>query len=61
MMKLVSIEDVYRATSRELLKEIHQEFFEKSLVDYKGHMLFIGGGVPKFELLGTPARELPKR
>ena len=23
-------------------------------------MLFIGGGVPKFELLDTPAREFPK-
>ena len=57
----MSIEDVYRATSRKLLKEICREYFEESLVDYKDNMLFIGGGVPKFELLGTPARELLKK
>ena len=56
----MSIEGVYRTTSRNLLKEIRREFFYKSLVDYKGLMLFIGGGVPKFELLGTPAREFSK-
>ena len=54
------IEGVYRATSRNLLKEIRLENFEKSLVDYKGLMLFIVGRVPKIELLGTPAREFPK-
>ena len=51
---MVSIEDIYRATSRNLLKEIRRENFEKSLVGYKRLMLFIGGRVPKFELLGTP-------
>ena len=58
---LGSIEDVYRATSRKLLKEIRRKKFEKSLEDYQGHMLFTGGGVPKFERLGTPAREFSKR
>ena len=38
----------------------HIETGIKSLVDYKGLLLFIGGGVPKFELLGTPAREFAK-
>ena len=57
---LVSIEGVYRASSRNLFKDIRRENYEKSLVDYKGLMLFIGGGVPKFELLGTPARESSK-
>ena len=38
----MSIEGVYRATSRNLLKEIRRENFEKSLVDYKRLMLFIG-------------------
>ena len=33
---------------------------EKCLVDYNGLMLFIGGGVPKFELLRTPATEFSK-
>ena len=56
----MSTEEVYSATSRNLLKEIRQEIFEKSLVDYKEFMLFIGGGVPKFELLGTTAREFSK-
>ena len=56
----MSIEGVYRATRRNLLKEIRRENFEKSLVDYKGLMLFIGGRVPKFELLGTPVREYSK-
>ena len=56
----MSTEGVYRETSRDLLKEIRREIFEKSLVDYKGLMLFIGGRVPKFELLDTPAREFPK-
>ena len=56
----MSTEEVYSATSRNLLKEIRREIFEKSLVDYKGLMLFIGGGVHKFELLGTPARESSK-
>ena len=56
----MSTEGIYRATSRTLLKQIRREIFEKSLVDYKGHMLFIGSGVPKFELLGTPAREFSK-
>ena len=56
----MSTEGVYRATSRSLLKEIRREIFEESLVDYKGLMLFIGGVVPKFELLGTPAREFSK-
>ena len=40
------------------MKEIRRENFEESLVDYKG--LIIGGRVPKFELLGTPAREFSK-
>ena len=57
---LLSIEGVYRATSKNLFKEIRRENLEKSIVDYKGLMLFIGGGVPKFELLGTPAREFTK-
>ena len=56
----MSAEGVYRATSRNLLKEIRRENFEKSLVDYEGLMLFIGGGEPKFELLDTPAREFAK-
>ena len=58
----MSIEGVYRATSRNLLikKEIRAENFEKSLVNYKGLMLLIGGRVPKFELLGTPAKEFSK-
>ena len=56
----MSIEGVYRATSRNLLKEIRRVKFEKSLVDYKGLMLFIGGRVPKFELLGTLAREFQR-
>ena len=56
----MSIEGVYRATSRNLLKEFRLVNFEKSLVDYNGLMLSIGGGIPKFELLGTPAREIPK-
>ena len=56
----MSKEGVYRATSKNLLKEIRREYFEKSLVDYKGLMLFIGGGVPKFKLLSTPAREFSK-
>ena len=34
--------------------------FEKILVDYKGLMLFTGGGVPMFELLVTPARAISK-
>ena len=34
--------------------------FEKSLVDYKGLMLFTGVVVPKFELLCTLAREISK-
>ena len=53
----MSTEEVYSATSRNLFKEIRREIFEKSLVDYKGLMLFIGVGVPKFELLDNPARE----
>ena len=57
---MVRIEGVSRATSRNLLKEIRREYFEKSLVDYKGLMLFIGGRVPKFELLCTLAREISK-
>ena len=57
----MSIDDVYRATSKKRLKEIRRENFEKSLVDYKGHMFFIGGWVPKFELLGIQAREFLKR
>ena len=56
----MSTEDVYRETSRNLFKRNSSENFEKSLVDYKGLMLFIGGGVPKFELLDTPAGEFPK-
>ena len=50
----------YREISRNLFKEICREIFEKCLVDYKGLMLFIGGGVPKSELLDTPAREFSK-
>ena len=38
----MSTEGVYRATSRNLLKEIRRENFEKCLVDYKRLMLFIG-------------------
>ena len=38
----MSIEGVYRATSRNLFKEIRRENFEKCLVDYKRLMLFIG-------------------
>ena len=56
----MSTEEVYSATSRNRFKEIRWEIFEKSLVDYKGLMLFIGVGVPKFELLDNPARELLK-
>ena len=56
----MSTEEVYSATSRNLSKEIRREIFEKSLVDYKGLMLFIGVGVPKFELLDNPAREFLK-
>ena len=56
----MSTEGVYRETNRNFIKEIRREIFEKSLVDYIGLMLFIGGGVPKFELLGTPAREFSK-
>ena len=56
----MSTKVVYREISRNLFKEIRREIFEKSLVDYKGLMLFIGGGVPKSELLGTPAREFSK-
>ena len=56
----MSTEEVYSATSRNLFKEIRREIFEKSLVDYKGLMLFIGVGVPKFELLDNPAREILK-
>ena len=54
----MSIEGVHRPTSRNLLKEIRRENCEESLVDLKGLMLFIGGGVPKFGHLGTPAREI---
>ena len=56
----MSIKVLYIPTSRNVLKEIRREKFEKSLVDYKGLMLFIGGGVHKFGLLGTPAREFRK-
>ena len=56
----MNIEGVYRPTSRNRLKEIRGENFEKSLVDYEGLMLFIGGGVPKFGILGTPVREFWK-
>ena len=56
----MSIEGVYRATSRNLLKEIRRENFEKSLVDFKELMLFIGGRVPMFELLVSQAREFSK-
>ena len=56
----MNTEGVYRATNRNLLKEIRREMFEKSLVDYKGLMLFTGVVVPKFELLCTPAREISK-
>ena len=59
-LNLVSTEEVYSATSRNLFKEIRREIFVKSLVDYKGLMLFIGVGVPKFELLDNPAREFLK-
>ena len=59
-LNLVSTEEVYSATSRNLFKEIRREIFEKSLVDYKGLMLFIGVGVPKFELLDNSAREFLK-
>ena len=57
----VSIEDTYSETFREIFKEICPEEFEKSILDNIGHMLFIGGGVPKLELLGIPAREFSKR
>ena len=53
----MSMEGVIRPTRRNLLKEIRRETFEKSLVDLKGLMLFIVGGVPKFGFLGNPARE----
>ena len=56
----MSTKVVYREISRNLFKEIRREIFEKSLVDYKGLMLFIGAGVPKSELLGTQAREFSK-
>ena len=38
----MSIEGVYRVTSRNLSKKIRRENFEKCLVDYKRLMLFIG-------------------
>ena len=57
----MSIENKYRATGRKILKESRREKFEKNILDYKGHMLFTGGVVPKFELLGTPAREHSKK
>ena len=50
-----------RTTSRKLLKENRWKKNEKDLVDYKGHMPFIGGGIHKFELLGIPARKFSKR
>ena len=50
---------VYEATSRNLSEEIRWEKFEKRLVDYKGLVLFICDGVPKFELLRISAREVP--
>ena len=56
----MSTKVVYREISRNLFKEIRREIFEKRFVDYKGLMLFIGGGVPKSELLSTPAREFSK-
>ena len=56
----MSTEGVYGAISRNLLNEIRRENFENSLVYYKGLMLFIGGGVPKIELLVSPTREVSK-
>ena len=58
---LVSIEGVYRTTSRKVLKEIRWKKNEKDLVNYKGLMPFISGGVPMFELLGTQTREISKK
>ena len=56
----MSIEGIYRAACKNLFKEVHWEKFEKSLGDYKGLMLFIGGEVPKFELLRTPATDFQR-
>ena len=56
----MSTEGVYGAISRNLLNEIRRENFENSLVYYKGLMLFIGGVVPKIELLVTTTREISK-
>ena len=56
----MSTEGVYGAISRNLLNEIRRENFENSLVYYKGLMLFIGGVVPKIELLVSPTREVSK-
>ena len=57
----MSIEDVYRATSRKLLKRNSSgNFWEKVSQTTKG-TLFIGGRVPKFELLGIPATEFSKK
>ena len=51
----------YRGRIQSNLQEsFKRDTFEKGLVDYKGLMLFIGGGVPKFEFLDTPAREFSK-
>ena len=59
----MSIEDIYRATGRKILKEIRRENFEKSIVE-KGSLLPTNDHIEtgtKFELPGTPAREFSKR
>ena len=59
----MSIEDIYRATGKKIIKEIRQENFEKSIVE-KSHFCLqttILRRVPKFELPATNPTEFSKR